>query len=301
MQQNRIRKAVALAIAASSLSAAGTSGAYASTTMYNTYNVSPVPRVTDAGTLNTDGWTRSDGSPPPPSDTAPLVPWVGTTGYNTDPSDPRPFNYVGYSAANWAAHITQAGDSLQISQADSFANYGIYADIDTAGGAWRDTQGPQGWRHNTDIGLFKSDVTTDVTLTVSAINGPIATFGITVFQGMDSGTNYSHHGAWNSSPLNFTNSDPFDTVGVEYVDGLGVNTVDNVSYMFGITSTNGFTFTAQAGQIYSIYLGGYQGIHWNQQHDGYQLNISTVPVPAAFWLMGSGLLGLLGLGRRRKG
>ena len=70
--------------------------------------------------------------------------------------------------------------------------YSINADIDTAGGAWKD-KNKTGWAHNTDIGLFKSDVTTDVTLKLSAVNGPIAHFGITVFTGMDTGTDYTHH------------------------------------------------------------------------------------------------------------
>ncbi len=30
------------------------------------------------------------------------------------------------------------------------------------------------------------------------------------------------------------------------------------------------------------------------------LSISTVPIPAAVWLFGSGLLGLLGIARRKK-
>jgi hypothetical protein len=98
-------------------------------------------------------------------------------------------------------------------------------------------------------------------------------------------------------------SNPFGTTGVNYVAGLGVNTPGNASYMSGITAIHGLTFTAQAGVVYSIYLGGYGGINWNQQHDGYVLNIatpSTVPLPAAGWLMGSGLAGLLACRRRKK-
>ena len=288
MKNTKLAKAVAMAIAATSLSAVGTSGASASTTMYNTFQAYTVPTNTNPGT--TDGWTWSDGPGKGTTPGATLMPWVGTTG------GARPYGYTGSSALNWAANITQAGDSLQISQADS-AKYGttaspFYADIDTAGGAWKDATG-KGWAHNTDIGLFKSDVTTDVTLKLSAINGPIANFGITVFTGMDTGTNYAHHSqaaGWNNPPaVPYTTSNPFGTDNVLYS-----------SHLFGVTSTNGLTFTAQAGQIYSIYLGGYGGTGWNNQHDGYQLNISSVPVPAAVWLMGSGVLGLLTFGRRKK-
>ena len=298
MKKNQLAKAVATAIAATAFSVADISGASASTTMYNTYQAYTVPTNTNPG--STDGWTWSDGSGKGTTAGATLVPWVGTSGYNTNPADPRPFNYTGSSALNWAANLTQAGDHLQISQADSFSRYGVYADIDTAGGAWQDKTG-KGWSHNTDIGLFKSDVTTDITLKLSAIKGPIANFGITVFTGMDTGSDYTHHTAWNNPPtLPFTNSDPFKTTGVQYVGGLGVNTAGNASFLSGVTSTDGLTFKAQAGQIYSIYLGGYGGLGWNDQHDGYQLNISSVPVPAAVWLMGSGVLGLLSFGRRKK-
>lgn len=300
MNKSKLAKAVATAVAGTALSLSSIVDASASTTMYNTFNAGTSP-----GNGTTDGWTWSDGSakgttipdpdaePPVPAPT--LVPWVRSAGYNTNPNDPRPFNYTGSSALNWAAHLTKAGDSLEISREDS----GINADIDTAGGAWQD-KNKTGWAHNTDIGLFKSDVTTDVTLKLSAVNGPIAQFGITVFTGMDTGTGYSHHTAWNNPPtLPFTTDNPFFTAGVDYVGGLGVNTAANASYLFGVNSTNGFTFTAQAGQIYSIYLGGYGGQGWNDQHDRYRLSISSVPVPAAVWFMGSGLMGLLAFGRRK--
>lgn len=319
MKKTSLTKALALAMTGAAMTAVGMSNALASTTMYNLYNAADAPRVTDAGAGGTDGWTLSDG-PNKGASGGTLVPWAGTTGYSSNPSDPRPFNYIGSSALNWAAHISQAGDNLQISQADSFARYGVYADIDTAGGAWQDSTNNVGWAHNTDIGLFKADVTTNVTLRLSGVysmgsdpnppvTGSIANFGITIFTGMDTGTNYSHHNtaptAWNnpSNPARgYTASNPFKTTGVNYVGGLGVNTPNNTSYMTGITSANGFTFAVQAGVIYSIYLGGYRGIDWNQTHDGYALDISTtpVPIPAAVWLMGSALGSLLVSGRKKK-
>lgn len=320
MKKASLHKAIALA-----MTAAGMSNAMASTTMYNLYQAYSVPTVINPG--STDGWTWSDSSEKGTTAGAVLNAWAGTAGYNTNPADPRPFNYVGSSALNWAAHITQAGDSLQISQADSFARYGVYADIDTGGGAWQDSSAAQiGWGHNTDIGLFKSDVSTSVTLKLSGIynaaNPPttgagamVSNFGITVFVGMDTvvpvlaSDGYSHHSKWNDANDTdpnvldpYAKSNPFKTQGVTYVDGLGTNTPGNVSYMTGVTSGNGFTFAAQANVIYSIYLGGYRLTGWNTGHDGYALDISTtpVPVPAAVWLMGSGLSGLLVYGRRKK-
>lgn len=294
MKQTNLAKAVAMAITGTVLSVGITSTASASTstTMYNTYNQFTAPTVTDAGANGTDGWTWSDGGGNGTTPGAAPTTWVGTT------DGTRPFGYKGAAHLNWAVELHSAGSSVEVSQANAHANYGVYADIDTAGGAWRDASGtPQGWRHNTDIGLFKSDVTTDVTLKLSAINGPIANFGITLFTGADTntdGNSYSHHGVWNkpSAGFAFTKSDPFSTTGLTYL-----------TYSANVNGINGLTFTAQANQIYSIYLGGSGGVNWNQQHDGYVLNISSVsavPVPAAAWLFGSGLLGLLSYGRRKK-
>jgi hypothetical protein len=115
---------------------------------------------------------------------------------------------------------------------------------------------------------------------------------------MDTNTdpnNYSHHGPWNREDAGypFTMSDPFSTIGLTYL-----------THSANVNSVNGLTFTAQANQIYSIYLGGSGGTEWNKQHDGYVLNASSVPaavpVPAAAWLFGSGLLGLVSYGRRKK-
>jgi hypothetical protein len=44
------------------------------------------------------------------------------------------------------------------------------------------------------------------------------------------------------------------------------------------------------------------GIHWGMTcaNDVIEGSVSTVPVPAAAWLFGSGLLGLVGVARRKK-
>jgi hypothetical protein len=283
MKKTTIAKAVAMVITGSALSMAAASVS-ASTTMYNTFVVDLDPEV-----VATDGWTYSDGPSKGISAGATLNPWLGTAG------GALPFNYTGKSALNWAAHITNAGDSLTISAADAATNYnGAQVDIDSGKGAWQDTSGsPKGWAHNVDIGLFKSDVTTKVALTASFLNNPTAKFGITLFTGMDTGTGYSHHVNWNNPPtVPYTKSNPFFTTGVIYAD-----------HKIDVDSSTAFEFIAEAGQIYSIYLGGYRGSpSWLSNRDFYQLNIATspVPVPAAAWLFGSGLLGLMSYGRKKK-
>lgn len=39
---------------------------------------------------------------------------------------------------------------------------------------------------------------------------------------------------------------------------------------------------------------------WQGETEDYRMNVSTVPIPGAVWLLGSGLLGLIGVRRRRK-
>jgi hypothetical protein len=290
-----LAKAIGFALSGVALSLAGTSVASAHVA-YNTYNAHTSYTPTDAGAEGTDGWVwgfqgTSGGNP------ANATGWVGSTG--------APLGYVGAPHLNWAAMLHSAGGSLEVSQADAFADYGIYADIDTAGGAWRDVSGtPQGWKHNTDIGLFKSDVTQYVHLNISAINGPIANFGVTVFEGMATNlTGYSHHGAWNNRPAGSLAAPTLNRFPIGMANPFGTTGLSTVvGYDETVDSLNAFSFLAQAGTVYSIYLGGNGGLNWNQQHDGYVLNItsSPVPVPGAVWLFGSAMLGMLGMRRKAK-
>ncbi|CAD6876429.1 hypothetical protein ACH5Y9_06235 [Methylomonas sp. BW4-1] len=298
MIRNTLAKAISLAIAGGAITLAGVSNASASTTMYNTNKPITNGNPTDAAALSTDGWTRNNNG----TNTGTPLPWLGTVGAV------RPFGYEGLSIANWAAHVTAAGDSLEISQADAATRYGTawgpvagttyLANIDTAKGAWFD--GSTGWAHNTDIGLFKSDVTTEVSIrltplfNVSEPDKSWSNFGVTVFTGMDTDTskattpNYSHHAGWNET--SFTADNPMGTTGLTYL-----------THDATVDATNALVFTAVAGQVYSIYLGGNSGEGNFNPHAGYRLNLSTaapVPLPGAVWLFGSALVGLLGFGKR---
>jgi len=289
MLKTKLAKAITLAVA----STAFVSSASASSTMYNQF--------TTATASATDGWVwggigyhalkNPNGIANPNDPTAANSGFVGTTGA-TD----SPFGYIGSSHLNWAAELTSAGDSLEISAADS-AQYGITAEIDTGAGAWMDSgataHGITGWKHQTDIGIIKVAEDMLISIAASAVTGNVLNnFGMTVFEGMDTNTGgYSHHGGWNGNGTASTNDNPFGTQGVTYLKHDG--TVD---------SNNLFTFLAEAGQVYSLYLGGNGVGTWNNNVEGYQLDITTsaVPVPAAVWLFGSALLGLTGLSRKKK-
>ncbi len=278
MKKTKLAKAVALATL--SLAMLPTASAHV---MYNTFN----------GAGSTDGWTHETTSAG--KNTGAVVPWVGTVG------GVRPYGYVGKQALNWAATIHTATSSLVVSQADAQTDYGFAADISTANGAWGSWQDPnnpsitRGWGHNTDYGLVKALVDTDIKIDVSKVNTAdnIFNFGITVFTGMDDGTaSFNHHSVWNQGYVSGVNeapamvSDPMGTSGLTYLTHGDQGVV---------------TFHAVANQVYSVYLGGndVNGDIFGTPYQ-YQAAISAVPVPAAAWLFGTGLVGLVSLGRRKQ-
>jgi len=344
MKKNKLTQAIALAITGTALSAGLVSTASASSTVsYNAFNHDrSAPNALVSGGNGTDGWLRttsfvSGGTTPAacqiagstcgaaptgkggpsnnPSTVLPggnvAVPWVGNDA-RTDPN----FNYAGTQTLNWTAGIG-AGESAVVSWKDSNTRYSgtvladgttfNYADIDTAKGAWHDGLN-EGWRHDTDIGLFKSNVTQAVTLSIASLltkpNGTTAVdvtpdYGITVFEGMDTGTGtYTHHDTWHqtdgpgalavgNNDIRLTDNNPFG--------GTGLTT-----FILDDVGGNSATFTAEAGKIYTIFVGGFQGGDWIQTRNDYQLTISSVPVPSAVWLFGSAMAGLIGVQRRKR-
>src|SRR5690606_22639029 len=114
-----------------------------------------------------------------------------------------------------------------------------------------------------------------VTLNLSGVNSVIANFGITIFEGMDLGLDngtedpyYSHHAVWNkpSDLLDFTADNPFGTTGLTYL-----------THSANVDAVNGLTFFAEAGKIYSIFLGGSGGRSWMLDRDEYVLTITSSP------------------------
>lgn len=301
LKKTLLSKAVKLALATGALSLGAVSTASANaTTMYNLYNASQEARVSDGPTFpsqgsqdgGTDGWVWGGVSAASTCSNASCADpgWLGTTtGASDDFSQTAPFEYNKAMVLNWAVHLTSLGDVAEISQQDAITRYadvGYYPDIDTAGGAWRQDVG-NGWRHNIDIGLFKSDVTQQVTLDVSGILHLDANFGITVYNGFSSSESfYNHHGAYFGD-----SQQPYE--------GMPYLTHTPRDPLTGLT-TSSLTFTAQADQIYTIILGGNNGQHWDGKYDGYKLDITTVPVPGAVWLFGSALAGFIGVQRRKK-
>lgn len=281
------------------------STAQASGTMYNLYGASNTPVAAE---FATDGWVWGADPISIPSNSSAATPgWAGTTCATC-----TPYNFVGAMAINWAAEITAPGNNLTISQLDAFNRYGQYADIDTSSGAWRDPSFPNqhGTRHSIDIGLFKSTVSQTINLTISGVTNPNSNYGISIFKGMASGSSYNHYGY----PVYDSNADFLDfnetITTTTTVGNTSTTTSTTVTHLLpyvtrtlvdpitGLTS-NSLSFDAEAGQVYTLMLGGNNGQLYSG-YNGYQLNISSVPLPASAWMFITGMLGLFGYGSRRK-
>lgn len=271
-----------MTMAGATLSISAGSALGATTVYYNKYNAGNAP-----GVGGTDGWVNNTGAGP------------DFTGL---PSGSTPFGFTG-AVANWAVHATGVNDTATVSRSDALATYGVAADIDTAKGAWNDgypgnTTSNKGWAHNTDIGLFKSAVTQNVTINLASVSGAWNNFGVSVFKGMDSGNgSYSHHATWNSNYC--PGCTPSSTGTVTNNGPMGILATDLIYKTH--TDNSIVTFTAQAGQVYSILLGGYSGAGNFGPHDGYVASITTsaVPLPAAVWLFTPAIAGAFSFGRRK--
>jgi len=317
INKTRIAKAISLAISGTTLYLASIPMANADvTTMYNMssaggssiYGNTTNPTTGGSWGLwngGTDGWTNG-ALPDPFSGTigeGSNQLWVGTGGSTT-----TPFGYTG-AHVNWGLEITGGnGGNGVVSTFDAFTRYGMYADIDTAQGSWSALNGGAafyGWRHDLDMGLFKSDTSGTVTLSVTGIIFPNSNFGFTIFKGMDTATTYSHHGSWNNNNNAF--APPTNSFSSPYAatDPGTLSPADIIAYSVGnigsipTSNINLIQFNAEAGQIYTIFIGGYRNGDWLPTHDGYTLSVSQVPVPAAVWLFGSALAGLGVIGRRK--
>lgn len=326
MNKTKLAKAIGFAIAGVAFTAGSVSTALASSnTSYNLFNANPnglgVPCAPCAAG-GTDGWVWggvADSKPTgtdtiqtssPTINSTPGAGWVGTSATNK-----TPFGYKGGGTLNWGLEFTGPGtaNTRTISNADSIATYGVSADIDSARGAWSDNISTNvgvagGWRHDLDFGLFRSETTGLVTLKASPVGGPadpVPNYGFTIFKGMDTSTaSYNHHGAWNST----TNTNGLTSNSLPG-GGRNLPVSSIVAYSIGNptvlsndpgTNINTISFEAQAGEIYTIAIGGYRNGDWTTTSWGYSLEVSQVPVPGAVWLFGSAMAGLIGFGRRNK-
>jgi hypothetical protein len=115
---------------------------------------------------------------------------------------------------------------------------------------------------------------------------PILQSNLLTFSFTDSNSGSSN--TWDLSQLVLTSNIFFDSTGApDVVGGGGAAAIDISGGNLSFFGTGGF-------------LDSVTGISLNSNEGDWVLRPSAVPVPAAVWLFGTALIGLLGFGKRRK-
>lgn len=78
----------------------------------------------------------------------------------------------------------------------------------------------------------------------------------------------------------------------------GMNVTTTKDWLGGLMAPGSFTFNATPGRYYVSFFGS-ADFSTSLQLGQYGIDISQVPVPAAIWLFGSGLIGLVFVARRK--
>ena len=89
----------------------------------------------------------------------------------------------------------------------------------------------------------------------------------------------------------------FDFLAPMELTGLNVTTA--TESLGSLVKPGSFTFDAEPGEYYVSFY-GLAGKPPLPSNYGIEISQVVVPVPAAVWLFGSGLLGLVGIARRKK-
>ncbi|HUN74187.1 MAG TPA: hypothetical protein VMU40_06695 [Steroidobacteraceae bacterium] len=135
-------------------------------------------------------------------------------------------------------------------------------------------------------GTASSVVTVAETTFVQTIPGDLSTD----IEGLDNGTFDSYHGVTNGYPASAgTDNEDFNLYGQGVVQGSVGATSESLYGMTGNGTKN--------NQPLAYLLGTFT---FNGSTLAFTGESTTVPIPAAGWLLGSGLLGLLGISRRRR-
>ena len=80
----------------------------------------------------------------------------------------------------------------------------------------------------------------------------------------------------------------------------GMNVTTATESLGSLLAPGSFTFDAAPGEYYVSFFGFADASAPSLGQYGIEISQVVVPVPAAVWLFGSGLLGLIGIARRKK-
>lgn len=153
-----------------------------------------------------------------------------------------------------------------------------------------------GWTHTSNWTALTLTEAADLTITLAAngsTSGRTLVPAFTIWSGhqqTDNGTAGGYHVYNNAGNFDWSTVDPT-------ILSNSLNYVGNATAA-GTDSSISKTFSLGPGQ-YSIVFGGNPPSGAAAGPVPYQATLTTVPVPAAVWLFGSGLIGLAGLARRK--
>ena len=196
--------------------------------------------------------------------------------------------YTGNLPATWVAEIHNDG-GVANSQTASSAGAGFAIGI----GARSYKDNTTNWAHSADFGLLELHHDATVTITVASDGSDLRpAFGL--WSGWDTSGGASRH-------QKYLNNGALSPMGAVLNSTLSV--VDPAAWVFaatqGTTASATLTRFLTAGN-YTLILGGYDGTSPGTNL-AYTATISAapVPLPAAVWLFGAGLMGWLGLQKRK--
>ncbi|OYT18318.1 MAG: hypothetical protein CCU26_17390 [Nitrospira sp. UW-LDO-01] len=205
--------------------------------------------------------------------------WVG---------GPTP-TYTGSLNAMWYANVG-AGSTETVSSTDARSK-GADPTFALAVGprAWNDnTSGTQGQGHGSDFGLihFEGQSNLSITVAADASLGSSLKPGFSLFQGWDVGSSSER-----VQPFQNNADNPLGTNGLLFQGSASTTTSGGNAVQL---------FTNLPAGTYTLFVGGnFAGGTGAPGKYTVSLTASPVPLPAAAWLFGSGVIGMLGLARRQ--
>lgn len=208
----------------------------------------------------------------------------------------RPPNWVGAGATPtltgtmdlmWYAAL-QSTDTATLTTADAKAKGASSTfKLGTGPAAWASiANGGSASGHGLDYGLIYLNGPTDLTITLETDTGSFTKPAFSLYQGWDtSSTPFVRAG-------NYINnvSNPLATVGLTYLDQASTTIAGGLASL---------TFSNLNGN-YTLLLGGNGSSSDSFGNGFYKLTLTAVPVPAAVWLFGSAMIGLIGFGHRNE-
>jgi hypothetical protein len=110
----------------------------------------------------------------------------------------------------------------------------------------------------------------------------------------DAGSSFTDADGMSSVPI-FRNLRAFSMIGIWSSTSNSITPIDSA---FFVGTSNTLSVPAEPSAY--LFLGENDGVFMDNLSGQYNVTLNFVPIPAAVWLFGSGLLGVIGIARRTK-